>query len=724
MKTLTELSRDHWLESEARFARGLDLAEHITAVCRTHSGSPAEVREAVVLAEQFPGMFQPMEEGDLFAGRVIYPLAGLSPEPCGLGFYCTFDALMAGSSAYPALGQRARMLATKWRGQTTREQCRTAYPDWVRSRLPTDNWTEESGVGFPLYRMAGTNLDYAKLLELGLDGLQQELANTPFTHVVPLLQATLDRYLSETTDADLRDTLLAIRHRPPQSFRQAIQLFWLYALHAGTWNYGRLDIVLGPYLQNDTISDDEAIESLCSLWRLMHAYSNQYNNRVFIGGRGRPDEAASDRFALLAIEATRRVRLNQPQLSMRFYSGQNPQLWERALDAIGEGCTFPMLYNDDINIPAVANAFGVEECMAVQYTPFGCGEYVLGSYSAGSPNGVINLLKALEVALHGGIDPVTGQCIVAGLPGTDELHGFDAVWTSYRRVVEQYVEALAVQQRIEYDITAQQAPFGFISALLNDCVERRKGAFAGGVRYLGGTLETYGNSNTADSLHAIDELVFRRKQCTLGELVHALDADFAGHDDLRAACRAVTKYGNDDGIADAMARKVHRHVCSFTASQADKAGLDSYLVVIINNWANTLFGWTTCASAEGRCAGEPLANGNNPASGADISGVTAFLNSLIQLDPSIHAGAVQNMKFSRAWFTPATRPKFDALLRTYFAQGGAQAMITVVSKDDLKAAMKEPGKWGHLMVRVGGFSIRFIDLPRDAQLEVLHRTLN
>jgi pyruvate-formate lyase len=79
------------------------------------------------------------------------------------------------------------------------------------------------------------------------------------------------------------------------------------------------------------------------------------------------------------------------------------------------------------------------------------------------------------------------------------------------------------------------------------------------------------------------------------------------------------------------------------------------------------------------------------------------------------------MKFAPALFR-GDRTKLEGLLRAYFEGGGSQAMITVVSRADLEAALAEPEKWGHLMVRVGGFSIRFIDLPRDAQLEVLART--
>ncbi len=725
------MSVDCALRSADAFAAALSAAEAITQAYRDHgepqTGRELARREAAVLAVQYPAMFQPGEADDAFVGRVFYPLVGLSPEAMGLGYYCAFDALLTGAERYPALGMRARVLAAYWRGKTTQERCREAYPDWLAGRLPSDNWTQDSGVAFPLHRMAGTVLDYAMVLRLGVDGLAAELAATPFDQVAPLLQATIDRYISQTTDPGIGATLAAIRENPPQSFRQAIQLFWLYALHAGTWNYGRLDDVLGPYLDEDLrtgrLSESEALDLLCSLWRLMHAFSNQYNNRVIIGGRGRAFPDAADRFALLAIEATRRVRLNQPQLSLRFHSEQNPLLWERAIDAIGEGCTFPLLYNDEVNIPAVAAAFAVPESMAVNYTPFGCGEYVLGHYSEGTPNGVINLLKALEVALHGGMDPLTGNTVLADLPTPEEIDSFEALWAVYERVVDHYVEALAVQQQLQYDTVAAQAPFGFISALTADCLARGKSAFAGGARYLGGTIETYGNTNAADSLHAIDTLVFRQRHCTLPELVAALDANFEGHAALHAACRQVTKYGNDEGTADAMACRVHEQICRSAAGQAARCGLHSYLVVLINNWANTLFGWTTLASAEGRLAGEPLANGNNPASGADVNGVTAFLNSLVKLDPAVHAGTVQNMKFGKEWFGEM-RPKFDALLKAYFADGGTQAMITVVSKDDLEAAMREPEKWGHLMVRVGGFSIRFVDLPRDAQLEVLHRTLH
>lgn len=739
MQILNEISHEANFADATAASRSLAYAQAFTNRFREVENQPAAIREAAMLKLQASVVFQPWMAGDLFVGRVLYPCIVISPEPGGLGYAFDIDGakFAAQSLATPQEAESWQQLIDYWAKRTTAAKVRAAYPESVAKLLPSDNWTGESGVAFPLYRIAGSMLDFGKLLQLGIDGLASEVKGMPADETgfregcldtLETFQEVIDRYASTPgLEPTIVATLRAIRHLPPASLREAIQLLWLYALFAGTWSYGRLDDTLGSFLAADLdagrLSEAEALDLLCGLWRLMHGYSNQYNNRVIIGGRGRRNTASADRFAKLAIEATRRVRLNQPQLSLRFHEGMDPELWERSLDAIGEGCTFPMLYNDDVNIPAVASAFNVDTETATEYLPFGCGEFVLGSFGLGSPNGVINLLKALEVALHGGVDPLTGQCLVDGIPAANQIANFETLWLQYTRVVEAFTTALAWQEKIEYDVTGREAGLLPVSMLLGDCLQRGKPALAGGLRHLGGTIETYGNTNAADSLHVINELVFKSGELSLEAFVTALDANFEGHEALRRRCLAIAKYGNDEATADAMAQRVHNHICHTARNCAAEVGLDSYLVVIINNWANTILGERTGASAEGRLAGQPMANGNNPAPGADISGVTAFLNSLTRLDPSIHAGAVQNMKFGKEWFGQM-RPKIDALLRTYFANGGTQAMITVVSRDDLESAMREPENWGHLMVRVGGFSIRFIDLPREAQLEVLARTLH
>ena len=273
------------------------------------------------------------------------------------------------------------------------------------------------------------------------------------------------------------------------------------------------------------------------------------------------------------------------------------------------------------------------------------------------------------------------------------------------------------------------APFLLPSVLFDDCIDRGKPLLSGGVRHLGGTIETYGNINAANSLTALRRVLFpaevpgsdTHSGISPEQLLAALDTDFAGSTDLPAALLACPKYGNDNTEADEMAIRVHEQVCHSARNAAQAVGLDSYLVVVINNSANTTMGKQTGASPDGRYAGEPMANANNPWSGTDRMGLTAMLHSLVKLDPTIHAGAVQNVMLSPSLFRGCTRP-VRTLVEAYFAMGGTQAMISVVNHEDLRQAMDTPERYGHLFVRVGGFSARFVDLERKVQQEILSRT--
>jgi pyruvate-formate lyase len=182
------------------------------------------------------------------------------------------------------------------------------------------------------------------------------------------------------------------------------------------------------------------------------------------------------------------------------------------------------------------------------------------------------------------------------------------------------------------------------------------------------------------------------------------------------------KYGNDIEVADEMLIQVHNHVCNYARSRNRHVGLHSYLVVNINNHANAILGRHTGASPDGRESGTPMANANNPSSGFDRNGITAFLNSIAKPSIDIHAGSVQNMKFSKEVYQHHFK-EVQALLATYFDAGGSQAMINVLGREDLQNALEHPEKYSNLVVRVGGFTARFVELDRDVQQEILNRTL-
>jgi pyruvate-formate lyase len=719
----------------------------------TRNHHPAQ-RELAALRLQLPYMLAPLGEQDLFAGRLRYPTIGLSAQDGGFLWYCRFQELTAQltqDTVAPPERQTLEELIGFWERENSQSRLRATYPPTLQQALPSDNWTTDAGVAFPLYRMAGSYLDFDKLIRLGIPGLRSAVMAAQQSGVdgaheevyagmvgaLDLLIEAAQRYAMQARQqastahpqraqelqiiAAILDT---ITHRPPQSFREGIQLLWLYAVVSEAKNYGRLDSVLGDLYAADRdsgrLSRDEAARLCQSLWQLMAARQTIFEGRVIIGGKGRRNPLQADRLALLLIETTRRQGASEPQLSLRCYQGMDERLMAAALDCLQAGRTYPILYNDAVNIPAVGAAFGVQANEAEQYVPFGCGEYVLNHRSFGSPNGVINLTKALELVIHDGIDAISGQHCGLALKPFGAHQSFEELFETYAQVVDFYLAALARQEIEEYRFTATEASFLFMSMLYDDCIGRGRGMFDGGVRYLGGTIETYGNSNAANSLLALKTLLYEQHAFTPQQLQTMLSVDFTGFSAHRALLAAAPKYGNDNDEADAMAVRVHEQVCRSSAAQAARVGLHSYLVVIVNNHANTILGRATGASADGRQSGGFLANANNPAPGTDTAGVTALLNSLVKLNPALHAGAVQNLKLSPQLFGSGMA---GALIRGYFAQGGTQLMITVVDRHTLERALHNPQEYQQVFVRVGGFSMRFVELEPDVQREVLSRTL-
>ncbi len=512
------------------------------------------------------------------------------------------------------------------------------------------------------------------------------------------------------------------------AFHEALQLFWLYALLAGVINYGRLDDFLGPYLAADLesgrLTEDEAYDYIRSLWTMIENRRTTVNGRIIVGGRGRRHPKEADVFMRIALKVCRDCRYVEPQFTLRVEKETSDETWQAAFDAIGAGATYPTLYNDEVNVPAVAYGMRVDEKTAERYVPFGCTEFVLWGQSTGTPNICINLLKLLTIYMNDGIDPLDGQnktgAVVPRKMG--EIKSFEEFYDGYKELLDYYMDLSADAQYSSYEIMNEQVKFLFTSILMDDCIERGKALLDGGVRYLGGTCETYGNINTSDSLYAVKKLVFDDKKLTLEQLCDALREDFKGYEDIRKMCLDCDKYGNDLDTADGMANDLYEYVSKGIRTRGIEKGMQYFLIVISNNSLNTEWGIKTAASPDGRLSGMYMNPANNPQGGADKNGPTAMLNSLCRFDARYHAGSVQNIKFSADMFNN-NRELIEILFKTYFKKGGCHLMVTVVDSGALEDAMVHPEKYPDLIVRVAGYSAVFINLDPTVQHEILSRTL-
>jgi hypothetical protein len=167
-------SMERPFEAELRF----------TDMFRCHQDAHIAIREALCLAAQFPEICGPIEETDLFAGRIQPRLVGFSPDEwgsCAFGYYHLPQAIeealersdvVSGvvSSVDAERRGHVRELVEFWKIENTAGKVRRAYPAQMAANLPSDDWMNEPGIAFPLYRLTGGNVNYEKLMRLGCPG--------------------------------------------------------------------------------------------------------------------------------------------------------------------------------------------------------------------------------------------------------------------------------------------------------------------------------------------------------------------------------------------------------------------------------------------------------------------------------------------------------------------------------------------------------------------------
>ncbi|MBO5813304.1 MAG: pyruvate formate lyase family protein [Alistipes sp.] len=729
----------------------LEIMERYTAVHREHLGASKEKREAACLQVLYPTLFRHIQEGDLIAGRLDFlPIGfGCVTSVGGVGHYCVFRKLKMFRAQLPELEHaRVDAMYDYWRDH----DLKTAYNKETLQEGILGMFIDTTYPMIATARLSGMMLDYPTLLSLGIGGMRkritEKLTQDPNNEFLQAGLSCLDIFVSSArhlrADAaaqmanasaerikDLEVIISSLEHieeQAPETFHQALQLFWLYALLAGVINYGRLDDFLGPFLAKDLeegrLSEEEAYRYVRSLWTLIENRRTTVNGRIIVGGRGRKYPKEADMFLHLAMRVAKECRYVEPQFTLRVDKDTSEQIWDEALDALGAGATYPTIYNDEVEVPAVAYGMRLDEKAAEQYVPFGCTEFVIQGQSSGTPNICINLLKILTIFMNGGIDPEDGVRKDGGveIKPLSKYKSFEEFYDGYKRLLDFYLDLSAKAQYHSYEVMNSHVAFLFTSLLMDDCIERGKALLDGGIRYLGGTNETYGNINTSDSLVAIKELVFDKKKYTLDQLQQALLANFEGYEELRHDCLACDKYGNDLDSADSMANDLYEFVAKGVRDRGIAIGMQYFLIVISNNQLNTEWGLNTAASPDGRLRGMYMNPANNPQGGADKSGPTAMLNSLAKFDARYHAGSVQNIKFTPSMFNNH-REIIKSLFKTYFERGGCHIMVTVVDSGVLEDAVEHPEKYPNLIVRVAGFSAVFVDLSPEIQQELLSRVL-
>jgi len=525
-----------------------------------------------------------------------------------------------------------------------------------------------------------------------------------------------------------------VASEPPETFREALQLTWLVHI-AFVWEkryamaFGRMDQFLYPYYKADIdagrITREEALSLLsCALIKIVDVNRENVCNIAIGGVKPEDGSSAVNELSYILLDAVGACGVPGPNLSARIHKNSPDEFLDACLRLIGTGIGYPALMNDEVNIPALMrNGYALEDCR--DYCMVGCIENFLPGMQPPWSDGRYNSPKYIELMLN------NGRCMQTGLqmgPETGEAEDI--------RSMDEVVEKLHLQMKAG---AAEYAAFflndndrwnreryaqPFLSCFCRDCIGRGLDINDGGTIYpsVHGAA-CMGIGTMADSLAAIERVVFEEKKVTLSELRDALKADFVGYEALHRDLLRAPKYGNNDDFVDKYAVWfVDEHARLFDEYHTPDGG--NFYTIIAANVSNIPAGREVAATPDGRKNGEPLSDAASPMHGMDTSGPTAVVLSTSKPDyTKVSCGTVVNQKYSPSMFSDeGKRERLRALIRVYFARGGQEMQINSVSRAVLTDAMEHPDKYRSLVVRVSGFSDYFTRMSREVQLDVLKRT--
>jgi formate C-acetyltransferase len=208
------------------------------------------------------------------------------------------------------------------------------------------------------------------------------------------------------------------------------------------------------------------------------------------------------------------------------------------------------------------------------------------------------------------------------------------------------------------------------------------------------------------------------------EVLEALRVNFEGKEEIRKMLLHTPKYGNDDATPDGMVNEVFTMVRDAIYPHYTNPWGEPVTFAYLGVTAHYFHGQTTGATPDGRMARTPFADGSLSAyPGTDSKGPTAVIKSATKVDQSPALATLFNLKFHPAVLNDEESiRKFWALVKTYADMGGYHIQFNVVDRDTLLDAQRHPGNYKDLVVRLAGFSVFFVELAPQVQMEIISRT--
>ena len=567
--------------------------------------------------------------------------------------------------------------------------------------------------------------DYRRVALYGIDTLiafkQEDLANCgdgTMTDDVIRLREEISMQIKALKEMKVMASSYGFDiSKPATNAKEAVQ--WLYfgylaaikTQNGAAMSVGRISTFLDIYIQRDleagVLTEQEAqelIDHLVLKFRMVKFARIPSYNQLFSGdpvwatlevagiaSDGRSMVTKTDFRFLHTLENMGPAP--EPNLTV-LWSTKLPEGFKKYASLISVKTSSIQYENDDVMRPVWSDDYSI--CCCVSATQTGKEMQFFGARA--------NLAKCLLYAINGGVDELTHQQVGPAYQKiTSDVLNYDEVIVSYDRMLDWlagiYVNTLNAIQYMHDKYYYEAAEM----ALIDTDVRR---TFATGIA---------GFSHVIDSLSAI-----KYAKVSVVRDEQGIATDFKIEGDF-------PRYGNDDDRADQIGvNLLHTFLNKIKKHHTYRNSEPTTSILTITS--NVVYGKATGSLPDGRKKGEPLSPGANPAYGAEQSGLLASLNSVAKL-PYVWAldgiSNTQTISTSALGHTDEERKNnLVNVLDGYFAQGAHHLNVNVFGTEKLIDAMNHPEKeeYANFTIRVSGYAVKFIDLTKEQQLDVIART--
>ena len=616
-----------------------------------------------------------------------------------------------------------------------------------------------------------------KAAEASLEKYSEDEEKRVFlTSAIKLYGAISDYILKYAETAELAGLTEVAKNlrtaaRRPDSFYSALQLHWIitlinctYITPNPTFTLGRMDVLLYPFYKADIESGrltrerakDYITDYYCKhnliMGRGEHQIGDSTNSTTFerifnfdapqyllLAGKDKDGNPCVNELTELFAECIV-PEFKNPVVVVRYFGGLNeqfPTLWKTLIKKAIASSSM-MFYNDD-NVQKTLARYGIPKEDLCRYEHFGCNWPSLGDDSIWLQNaprskkfGVYTSKdeeKQLDIPFmrtnteHGW--PEDLLIVLRELEGQAEI-SMDEIYDKFFARMADFIDRKL--EWSEHETAARKrrpsALLSFRDLFSRSAIERGE-CLSACAKYHFQLHSFYMFGTVSDCFTVIDRLVVREKRLALSELLAATDANFVGHEETLALIRSVDKYGSDEeisnGHAAALAKRFSDLVIEKSRITLERSGILLVSCLQSDTWhikLGELFG----ATPNGRLAGTPFSQNSRPSNGSAKNGLTAMLNSMLNIPSDGFLSGALNLDIDNRQFAGERgEAMLSVMLGSYFNAGGLHAQVSCTSAEDLIDAKENPTCHRDIRVRVTGYSGIFVDMPEKLQNDIIER---